>query len=454
MIEPVRFELSARDIPETWYNIAADLDYVAPVLSPATGKPVTRDEMARTMPEALVDQELSREPEFEIPGEVRQFYANWRPTPLLRARGLEKALDTPAKIYFKYEGVGPTGSFKPNSAIPQAYYNKRAGRTGLIAETGAGQWGSAVSFAASLFGMEAKVFMVKVSFRQKPFHRVLMETFGASCTPSPSMETEAGRAVLKEYPEHPGSLGVAKSEALQVAFSDPRWGYTRGSALNHVCAHQTVIGQEAIIQMEKAGDYPDIVVGCAGGGSNLAGLSFPFLRAQLHGGPSVRLIAAEPAACPSLTQGRIAYDYSDTAGLTSLTRTHTLGHQFVPPAVHAGGLRAHNIAPLVSRVVEEGLMEAVALRQRDCFEAGVMFARAEGIVPAPESTHAIRGAVDEAVRCREEGVAKTILFGLSGHGNFDLLAYDRYLGGTLADDSIDPAALEKGRNSIPTLVNA
>lgn len=454
MIEPVRFELSARDIPETWYNIAADLDYVAPVLSPATGKPVTREEMARTMPEALVDQELSREPEFEIPGEVRQFYATWRPTPLLRARGLEKALDTPAKIYFKYEGVGPTGSFKPNSAIPQAYYNKRAGRTGLIAETGAGQWGSAVSFAASLFGMEAKVFMVKVSFHQKPFHRVLMETFGASCTPSPSMETEAGRTVLKEDPEHPGSLGVAKSEALQVAFSDPRWGYTRGSALNHVCAHQTVIGQEAIIQMEKAGDYPDIVVGCAGGGSNLAGLSFPFLRAQLHGGPSVRLIAAEPAACPSLTQGRIAYDYSDTVGLTSLTRTHTLGHQFVPPAVHAGGLRAHNIAPLVSRVVEEGLMEAVALRQRDCFEAGVMFARAEGIVPAPESTHAIRGAVDEAVRCREEGVAKTILFGLSGHGNFDLLAYDRYLGGTLADDSIDPAALEKGRNSIPTLVNA
>ncbi|MHB9864375.1 TrpB-like pyridoxal phosphate-dependent enzyme [Streptomyces sp. YIM S03343] len=454
MTEPVRFELSSREIPETWYNIAADLDYVAPVLSPATGRPVTRDEMARTMPEALVDQELSREPEFEIPGEVRQFYARWRPSPLLRARGLEKALDTPARIYFKYEGVAPTGSFKPNSAIPQAYYNKRAGRTGLIAETGAGQWGSAVAFAASLFGMEAKVFMVKVSFQQKPYRRALMETFGASCTPSPSMETEAGRAVLKEDPEHPGSLGIAKSEALQVAFSDPRWGYTRGSALNHVCAHQTVIGQEAIIQMEKAGDYPDIVVGCAGGGSNLAGLSFPFLRAQLHGGPQIRLIAAEPAACPSLTQGRIAYDYSDTAGLTSLTRTHTLGHQFVPPAVHAGGLRAHNIAPLVSRVVEEGLMEAVALRQRDCFEAGVLFARTEGIVPAPESTHAIRGAVDEAVRCREEGVAKTILFGLSGHGNFDLSAYDRYLSGTLADDSIDPAALEKGLDSIPALVNA
>lgn len=453
-MEPVRFDLSPREIPETWYNMAADLDYVAPVLSPATGKPVTREEMARTMPEALIDQELSREPEFEIPGEVRQFYARWRPSPLMRARGLEKALDTPARIYFKYEGVAPTGSFKPNSAIPQAYYNKRAGRTGLIAETGAGQWGSAVSFAASLFDMEAKVFMVRVSFQQKPHHRALMEMFGASCTPSPSMETEAGRAVLLEYPEHPGSLGIAKSEALQVAFSDPRWGYTRGSALNHVCAHQTVIGQEAILQMEKAGDYPDIVIACAGGGSNLAGLSFPFLRAQLHGGPSVRLIAAEPAACPSLTQGRIAYDYSDTAGLTSLTRTHTLGHQFVPPPVHAGGLRAHNIAPLVSRVVEEGLMEAVALRQRDCFEAGVLFARTEGIVPAPESSHAIRAAVDEALRCREEGVAKTILFGLSGHGNFDLSAYERYLAGTLADDSIDPAALAKGRNSIPALVDA
>jgi tryptophan synthase beta chain len=453
MIEPVRFELSAKDIPETWYNIAADLDYVAPVLSPATGKPVTRDEMARTMPEALADQEMSREPEFEIPDVVRQFYARWRPSPLARARGLEQALDTPAKIYYKYEGVAPTGSFKPNTAIPQAYYNKLAGRTGLIAETGAGQWGSAIAFAAALFGMDAKVFMVNVSFQQKPYRRALMETFGAVCTPSPSAETEAGRAILKEFPDHPGSLGIAKSEALQTAFSDPRWGYTRGSALNHVCAHQTVIGQEAITQMDMAGDYPDIVVGCAGGGSNLAGLAFPFLRAQLNGGPNVRLIAAEPAACPSLTRGRIAYDYSDPVGLTSLTRTHTLGHQFVPPAVHAGGLRAHNIAPLISRVVEEGLMEAVALRQKDCFEAGVMFARTEGIVPAPESTHAIRGAIDEAIRCREEGVGKTILFGLSGHGNFDLSAYERYLGGTLADDSIDPEALEKGMASIPKTGN-
>ncbi|MGI5185856.1 TrpB-like pyridoxal phosphate-dependent enzyme [Dactylosporangium sp. CA-152071] len=453
-MEAVRFDLSPSEIPETWYNMAADLDYVAPALSPATGEPVTRDDMLRTMPEALVDQELSREPEFEIPGEVRQFYAQWRPTPLIRARNLEKALDTPARIYFKYEGVGPTGSFKPNSAIPQAYYNKRAGKSGLIAETGAGQWGSAISFAASLFGMSAKVFMVRVSFQQKPHHRSLMQMFGASCTPSPSTETEAGRAVLDENPDFPGSLSVAKSEALQVAFADPRWGYTRGSALNHVCAHQTVIGQEAIVQMERAGDYPDIVVACAGGGSNLAGLAFPFLRARLHGGPDVRLIAAEPAACPSLTQGRIAYDYSDTAGLTSLTRTHTLGHRFVPPPVHAGGLRAHNIAPLVSRVVEEGLMEAVALRQRDCFEAGVLFTRTEGIVPAPESTHAIRAAVDEALRAREEGVTRTILFGLSGHGNFDLSAYERYLGGTLADDSIDPQALEIGRNSIPVLAGA
>ncbi len=454
MIEPLRFELSARDIPETWYNLAADLDYVAPVLNPVTGAPVTREDMARTMPQALVDQELSTEPEFEIPEPVRQIYARWRPSPLLRARGLEQALDTPARIYFKYEGVAPTGSFKPNTAVPQAYYNKTAGRTGMVAETGAGQWGSAIAFAAALFGMTAKVFMVNVSFQQKPYRRVLMETFGATCIPSPSSETEAGRAVLKESPDHPGSLSIAKSEALQTAFADPRTGYTRGSALNYVCAHQTVIGQEAIRQLEAAGDYPDIVIGCAGGGSNLAGLAFPFLRIQLNGGPKVRLIAAEPAACPTLTRGRIAYDYSDTARLTALTRMHTLGHGFVPPAVHAGGLRAHNIAPLISRVVEDGLMEAVALRQRDCFEAGVLFARAEGIVPAPESTHAIRAAVDEAVRCREEGRGRTILFGLSGHGNFDLSAYDRYLSGTLADDSLDDRALEEGLASIPALGNA
>lgn len=453
LMDPVRFELSSRDIPETWYNLAADLDYVAPVLNPVTGKPVTREEMARSIPEALVEQEFSNEPEFEIPGPVRQFYARWRPSPLLRARGLEEALGTPARIYFKYEGVAPTGSFKPNTAIPQAYYNKQAGRTGLVAETGAGQWGSAIAFAASLFGMSAKVFMVNVSFQQKPYRRVLMETFGAVCTPSPSAETEAGRAILKETPDHPGSLGIAKSEALQTAAADPRLGYTRGSALNHVCAHQTVIGQEAVRQMEMAGDYPDIVIGCAGGGSNLAGLAFPFLRTQLNGGRNVRLIAAEPAACPTLTRGRIAYDYSDTSRLTSLTRMHTLGHQFVPPPVHAGGLRAHNIAPLISRVVEDGLMEAVALRQRDCFEAGVLFARTEGIVPAPESTHAIRCAVNEAVRCREEGRGQTILFGLSGHGNFDLSAYDRYLTGTLPDDSLDDEALEKGLASIPAMGN-
>lgn len=454
MIQPVRFDLGAKDIPQTWYNVAADLDYMAPVLNPVTGEPVTAEDMARTMAPALVEQELSTEPEFEIPEPVRQLYARYRPSPLLRARGLEQALQTPARIYFKYEGGAPTGSFKPNSAIPQAYYNKQAGRTGLIAETGAGQWGSAVAFAAALFGMTAKVYMVRVSYNQKPYRRAVMETFGAVCTPSPSMETEAGRAVLAADPDHPGSLGVAKSEALQAAFADPRLGYTRGSALNYVCAHQTVIGQEAVKQMELADDFPDIVVGCAGGGSNLAGLAFPFLRERLHNGREIRLIAAEPAACPTLTRGRIAYDYSDTARLTSLTRMHTLGHKFVPPPVHAGGLRAHNIAPLISRVVEDGLMEAVALRQRDCFEAGVLFARTEGIVPAPESTHAIRAAVDEAVRCREEGRAQTILFGLSGHGNFDMSAYDRYLNGTLPDDGLDDAALEQGLASIPVLAGA
>jgi tryptophan synthase beta chain len=410
--------------------------------------------MARTMPEALVDQELSTEPEFEIPAPVRQIYAQWRTTPLVRARGLERALQTPARIYYKNESVAPSGSFKPNSAIPQAYYNKLAGRTGLIAETGAGQWGTAIAVAASLFEMTAKVFMVRVSFEQKPYRRALMETFGAQCIASPSAQTEAGREVLKQNPDHPGSLGIAKSEALQTAFADPSLGYTRGSALNHVCAHQTVIGQEAVLQMRMADDYPDIVIGCAGGGSNLAGLAFPFLREQLSGGRRVRLIAAEPAACPTLTRGRIAYDYSDTSRLTSLTRMHTLGHRFVPPPVHAGGLRAHNIAPLISRVVEEGLMEAVALRQRECFEAGVIFARAEGLVPAPESTHAIRAAVVEAIRCREEGRAQTILFGLSGHGSFDLTAYDRYLSGTLPDDSLDDEALEAGLASIPEPAHA
>jgi tryptophan synthase beta chain len=454
MTDHVRFLLTEDDIPHTWHNVRADLPVLAPVLDPHTGTPLGREAMARTMAEPLAEQELSTEPEFQIPEPVRRIYAQWRPTPLFRARGLERALDTPAHIYYKYEGVAPTGSFKPNSAVAQAYYNKQAGKYGLVAETGAGQWGSAVAFAAALFGLTAKVYMVGVSFRQKPYRRLLMETFGAVCVPSPSMETPAGREILAAYPDHPGSLGVAKSEALQIAFGDPGLGYARGSGLNHVCSHQTVIGQEAIRQLEMAGDYPDVVVGCAGGGSNLAGLAFPFLRRQLAGGPAVRLVAAEPAACPTLTRGRIAYDYADTMGLTPLFRMHTLGHTFVPPPVHAGGLRAHNIAQPVSLAVEEGLMEAVALQQTDCFEAGVLFTRTEGILPAPESTHAIRGAVNEAVRCREEGRAETILFGLSGHGNFDLFAYEQYLAGRLPDDAIDEAELARSLACLPNLAAA
>jgi tryptophan synthase beta chain len=453
MIERVRYQLDESHVPRTWINLAADLPGLAPIRDPQTGEPVGRDALARTMPEILAEQELSTEPEFEIPEPIRQIYAQWRPTPLFRARRLEKALDTPAHIYYKYEGGAPTGSFKPNTAVAQAYFNKLEGKRGLIAETGAGQWGSAVAHAAGLFGMTAKVYMVRVSYNQKPYRRLVMESFGATCTASPSTETESGRAILAEDPDHPGSLGVAKSEALQTAYADPALGYTRGSGLNHVCAHQTVIGQEAKRQMELADDYPDIVIGCSGGGSNLAGLSFPFLREQLRGGPGVRLIAAEPVACPTLTRGRIAYDHADSARLTPLFRMHTLGHRFVPPPVHAGGLRAHNIAQLVSRAVEDGLMEAIALRQNACFEAGLLFAREEGILPAPESTHAVCAALDEARRCREEGQSRTILFGLSGHGNFDLSAYDRYLAGSLPDDTLSDEALENGLASIPALTS-
>ncbi|MFH7334870.1 TrpB-like pyridoxal phosphate-dependent enzyme [Streptomyces sp. KHY 26] len=450
-MDRTRFSLGENDAPTTWYNLAADLPGapLAPALNPRTHQPLTRAEMAHTMPEPLIQQELSTEREIEIPQEVLELYALWRPSPLFRARRLERALGTPARIYYKYEGGAPTGSHKPNTAIPQAYYNKLAGKTGLVTETGAGQWGSATALAASFFGMTAKVYMVKVSFEQKPYRRALMETYGAQCTASPSTETEIGRKILADDPDCTGSLGIATSEALEAFAQDPDLGYVLGSAANHVLLHQTVIGQEAIRQMELAEDYPDIVVGCSGGGSNLAGLSFPFLGEQLRGGREVRVIAVEPAACPTLTQGTIAYDYADTGRLGPLFRMHTLGHGFVPPAVHAGGLRAHGIGPLVSRCVEDGLMEARAVPQTECFEAGVQFARTEGIVPAPESTHAVRVAVDEALRCREEGTAKTILFGLSGHGHFDLAAYERYFAGTLADDRPDEALLADAADGIP-----
>ncbi|RJQ75833.1 TrpB-like pyridoxal phosphate-dependent enzyme [Pseudonocardiaceae bacterium YIM PH 21723] len=450
-MEKIKFQLDEKDIPTTWYNIVADLPDAkdATVLDPATGAALGRDDLLHVMPKELAEQETSTEREFEIPEPVRQLYAQWRPSPLFRARRLEKALGTPARIYYKYEGVAPTGSHKPNTGIPQAYYNKLAGKTGLVTETGAGQWGSAAALSTAMFGMTAKVFMVKVSFEQKPYRRALMESFGATCIPSPSIETAAGRAILAEDPDSPGSLGIATSEALEVAMQNPELGYCLGSAANHVLAHQTVIGQEALLQMAMADDYPDIVVGCSGGGSNLAGLSFPFLGEQLRGGKKVRVIAVEPAACPTLTKGQIAYDYSDTGRLGPLFRMHTLGHKFVPPAVHAGGLRAHGIGPLITRVLEEELIEATAVGQLECFEAGVQFARSEGILPAPESTHAIRGAIDEAIRCREEGQSRAILFGLSGHGHFDLSAYDKYFAGQLTDEIADEAILQQAAASIP-----
>jgi tryptophan synthase beta chain len=449
MVDRIKYLLDEGDIPSTWYNLAADLPPLHPPLHPATGRPVTRDEMAHTMPEPIIEQELSTEREWEIPEPVRQIYAQWRPSPLFRARRLEALLDTPARIYYKYEGVAPTGSHKPNTAVAQVYYNKQAGKRGLVTETGAGQWGSAVAQSAAMFGMSAKVYMVKVSFVQKPYRRSLMETFGAVCVPSPSPETAAGRAILAVDPDCPGSLGIATSEALEVHSTDDSLGYVLGSAANHVLGHQTIIGLEAMRQFELADDYPDIVVGCAGGGSNLAGLSFPFLGAQLRGGENVRVIAAEPAACPTLTRGTIAYDYADNAGLTPLFRMHTLGHGFVPPTFHAGGLRAHGMGQMVSRVVEDGLMEATAVTQKRCFEGAVQFARAEGILPAPESTHAIRVAIDEALRCKAEGRAQTILFGLSGHGHFDLSAYERFFAGELDDTVLDEETIEQARLTIP-----
>ncbi|MEU8827784.1 TrpB-like pyridoxal phosphate-dependent enzyme [Streptomyces sp. NPDC048636] len=455
-MERTTFPLAQADTPTHWYNLAADLpgDPPAPALNPRTGQPLSHDEMAHTMPEPLIEQETGTAREFEIPEPVRQLYAQWRPSPLCRARRLERALGTPARIYYKYEGVAPTGSHKPNTGIAQAYYNKQAGKTGLVTETGAGQWGSATALSASFFGLSAKVYMVRVSAQQKPYRTALMETYGAVCVPSPSPETAVGRKILADDPDCPGSLGIATSEALETFAQDPSLGYVLGSAANHVLLHQTVIGQEALKQLELADDYPDVIVGCAGGGSNLAGLAFPFIGAQLRGGPPVRVVAVEPAACPTLTRGTVAYDYADTGRLGPLFRMHTLGHQFIPPSVHAGGLRGHGIGPMITRVIEEGLMEAVAVPQLGCLEAGVRFARTEGILPAPESTHAIRVAIDEAVRCREEGRARTIVFGLSGHGHFDLAAYQKYFAGELTDAEADEGMLAHAAAGIPAATGA
>ncbi|MGW2816466.1 TrpB-like pyridoxal phosphate-dependent enzyme [Streptomyces sp. NPDC001415] len=430
-----KFLLSEAQIPTTWYNVVADLPKpLDPMLHPGTREPITPADLEPLFPAELIAQEFSTDREIDIPGAVIDVYKQWRPSPLVRARRLEKALDTPARIYFKNEGVSPAGSHKPNTAIPQAYYNKQAGVERLTTETGAGQWGSSLSLACQYFGLVCEVYMVKVSYQQKPYRRGLMETFGASVTASPSELTEAGRAALAADPNSPGSLGLAISEAVEAAVkSGGTAKYALGSVLNHVLMHQTIMGKEALLQMELAEDYPDVVIGAAGGGSNFGGLALPFLGEQLRGGRSVRAIAVEPSSCPTLTEGKFEYDFGDTAGMTPLTKMHTLGHDFVPPSIHAGGLRYHGMSPIISQLKEFGLLEARAVPQTACFEAGVTFARNEGIVPAPESTHAVRVAIDEALACKETGESKSILFSLSGHGHFDMQAYIDYFAGKLKD---------------------
>ena len=452
MTDSVKFLLEESQIPKTWYNLVADLPKPPPpVLHPGTLQPLGPDDLAPLFPMALIMQEVSQDREVEIPTPVRDVYKQWRPSPLFRAHRLEKALQTPARLYYKYEGVSPAGSHKPNTAVAQAFYNKEAGVKKISTETGAGQWGSSLSFAGALFGLDIQVFMVRVSYNQKPYRRALMETYGARCIASPSMETEVGRKILAATPDSNGSLGIAISEAVEVAAKNDDTKYALGSVLNHVLLHQTVVGQEAMKQMEMANDYPDVIVGCTGGGSNFAGIVFPFLGAQLRGGKKVKIIAVEPSACPSLTRGKYAYDFGDTGHLTPLAKMHTLGSSFMPPGFHAGGLRYHGMAPLVSHIKELGLIDAKAYHQTACFEAGVLFARNEGIVPAPEANHAVKGAIDEAIKCKEEGVGRTILFNLCGHGHFDMQAYMDYFAGKLVDQDYDPSELAMALAGLPSV---
>jgi tryptophan synthase beta chain len=445
-----KFVLDESRIPRSWYNIAADLPVPpSPPLHPGTGQPIGPDDLAPLFAMALIGQEVSQEREVEIPEPVRDAYRLYRPSPLYRAHRLERALDTPAHIYYKYEGVSPAGSHKPNTAIPQAFYNKEQGVTRLATETGAGQWGSALAFAGALFGLEVKVYMVRASFDQKPYRRILMETYGAEVVASPSRTTNYGRTVLDATPDSPGSLGIAISEAVEDAATRDDTKYALGSVLNHVLLHQTIIGQEAMEQMEMAGESPDIVIGCTGGGSNFAGLTFPFLGRNFRDGASHRIIAVEPEAAPSLTRGVYAYDFGDTGKLTPLVKMHTLGADFIPEPIHAGGLRYHGMAPLVSLLKEHGFIEARSVHQRSSFEAGVSFARAEGILPAPEPTHAIRVAIDEALAAKEAGEGRVILFNLCGHGHFDLSAYERYLTGDLEDYEYPAENVEAALAALP-----
>jgi tryptophan synthase beta chain len=436
--------LTEREIPTHWYNIQADMpNPLKPPLSPATGKPATPDELGAIFPEEIIKQEASTQRFIEIPEEVRKLYGLWRPSPVFRAHRLEKALDTPARIYFKYEGVSPAGSHKLNTAIPQAYYNKQQGIKRLATETGAGQWGTALSMACKFFDMECTVYMVKISYNQKPYRRSMMQLFGAEVFASPSDKTDAGRAVLKKDPGSNGSLGIAISEAVEDAVKNSDTNYALGSVLNHVVLHQTVIGLEAKKQMEKAGYYPDVVIACSGGGSNFGGIAMTFVQDKIKEGKKTRIVAAEPAACPSLTKGKFTYDYGDVAHLTPMMMMYTLGSDFMPPGIHAGGLRYHGSSPIQSQLLHDGIIEAAAFEQQDIFEAAVLFAQSEGIVPAPESSHAIKAAVDEAINAKESGEKKTILFGLSGHGYFDMAAYDNYLSGQMQNSSLPEDVLDK-----------
>jgi tryptophan synthase beta chain len=432
-----KINLTEQEIPRFYYNIVADMpNKPLPPLHPGTRQPITPDLLEPLFARELIMQEVSSERYIQIPDEVRKIYAQWRPTPLFRAVNLEKALKTPARIYYKYEGGSPAGSHKPNTAVPQAFYNKMEGIKKITTETGAGQWGTALSYACQMFDMECEVFMVKVSYDQKPYRKILMNTFGGVVHASPSILTAAGRKILEGDPNSSGSLGIAISEAIERAVADPTTHYALGSVLNHVLLHQTIIGQEAIVQMEKAGQMPDIVVAPFGGGSNFAGIAFPFLRMNLVENQKIRCIAVEPESCPKLTRGEFRYDFGDTMGMTPLLPMYTLGHDFMPSAIHAGGLRYHGAGVIVSQLLKDGLIEAVSQNQQRCFEAGMQFIRAEGIIPAPEATHAIATVIDEANRCREEGVTKNILFNLCGHGYFDMSAYELYLSGKLNGESL------------------
>ncbi len=453
MSEHTKFQLSDSDIPEAWYNIQADLpEPLPPVIHPGRLEPIGPEDLAPLFPMQLIMQEVSQEAYIEIPGPVRDVYRLWRPTPLFRARRLEKALDTPAHIYYKYEGVSPVGSHKPNTAVAQAYYNKEEGIQALTTETGAGQWGSALSMGCNMFGMDCEVYMVRISYDQKPYRRVMMQAFGADVTPSPSDKTNAGRAILEKDPDSPGSLGLAIAEAVEVAAtSEGAKKYSLGSVLNHVLMHQTVIGQECMAQFELAGEYPDIMVGCIGGGSSFSGFITPFVRENLKSGKQTRFIAVEPSAAPTLTKGEYLYDFGDTAQSTPLIKMYTLGHSFIPAPIHAGGLRYHGMAPIICYLYDTKLIECVAVHQNPVFEAAVMFAQVEGIIPAPEPAHAVRVAIDEALRCKETGEAKVIAFNLCGHGHFDMGAYDSFLKRELVDYEYPEEKIKEAMAQIPQL---